>query len=1057
MATLWLRRVWPAGSLLAAALAVLAGGAAAADEGAIAAEPRGLQLSGSNQQELVDALTSTYLHAHYKFSLSRQNMHREGIGELWLSFAGGAPRLRLRGTARSPRFGEGEITIVVDSGTETMYALFKLGELHEAQCVRYPFPKPADNVERLRKLRWRRTQVMKWIEEESAHWGEGAQLLTLNWTRSYVLEFLLGKNGTKVAGVDLRQGRRVVKTVRLVGAPEEYTDVPQDAAGAFDPPSESCSPADEVGDALARVELKPPHRKSSALNDLLLTLADKAQGGDWPQLFIMLSTITVPGDVAVMIEDPEPPHPEALGGVAFDYTADVMSRGVKHTSEGSIWLNLAERAFRLRGEAKQTKVGPLYMDLIAIGGHNPQVYANVNLTVQEEQQCVAYDYPDLTNNATGALKGISQQGLSFFAIAELKGEDCGIFVAPLARGRWIHIWVDMEGDSPDAILRSEIHKDGQVLRTTDVLRWHTGEDIGVSVRPAPQWDCSTDPGTGQLAHLGLKDVHKRSIQLQDALYALHALSRSFAILEILGLTGDVAIMVQEPELPELWRLPAASFSYSLYWGPANGDPKADGHTFTGGSFAADLRRGRVRMTARTMTPSSVNISVALDPGNLAVLVEAFGAEPQCLTLPLGKDSDLVGGTGGQGRPVAKAGIFDGVEAVGDAECNRFTFLGTGDKAESVEFWFSKEEDTVCRLEVLPPSESGAAGMGALVNVPSWEPVYSPGGHESFADSQALAGAPAGWHCTPAAEAERSWLSLARVSPPHALPGSVALAKLAEASGVVGMLPTRAADTLRQLVVMSPSAGAEGVAKPSTTPPQAQVDLFGPELQNFAFSFSSTYPLQGRAAGGNSALRPQNRGSGELRVDLAKRRLYLRSEAKNVSAGIPQVESRVIFRGDRGRLYARTKMDAEDFEQCWSVRTVEAVPAPIGGAQPNPFARGTLAGRGFSLPGGEGKHAAKYSFYLNQKKRVELFVDDSNVLAAMNLDDLDRDLSAGIIIDKWSTAPIDDGWFEPSADWKCEDLQFLEYAEQIAEWDLIRVFFPVEPVPLNEEGRRLLRV
>merc|ERR1719436_692408 len=103
------------------------------------------------------------------------------------------------------------------------------------------------------------------------------------------------------------------------------------------------------------------------------------------------------------------------------------------------------------------------------------------------------------------------------------------------------------------------------------------------------------------------------------------------------------------------------------------------------------------------------------------------------------------------------------------------------------------------------------------------------------------------------------------------------------------------------------------------------------------------------AGGFGAFR-RHRGGGELRVDLAKRRLYLRSEAKNVSAGIPQVESRVIFRGDRGRLYARTKMDSDDFEQCWSVRTVEAVPAPKGGVQPNPFARGRLAGKGFSVPG-----------------------------------------------------------------------------------------------------------
>ena len=32
-------------------------------------------------------------------------------------------------------------------------------------------------------------------------------------------------------------------------------------------------------------------------------------------------------------------------------------------------------------------------------------------------------------------------------------QDCGIFIAPLARGRWLHLWVDMESDNPDAFLR----------------------------------------------------------------------------------------------------------------------------------------------------------------------------------------------------------------------------------------------------------------------------------------------------------------------------------------------------------------------------------------------------------------------------------------------------------------------------------------------------------------------------------------------------------------------------------------------------------------------------
>lgn len=78
------------------------------------------------------------------------------------------------------------------------------------------------------------------------------------------------------------------------------------------------------------------------------------------------------------------------------------------------------------------------------------------------------------------------------------------------------------------------------------------------------------------------------------------------------------------------------------------------------------------------------------------------------------------------------------------------------------------------------------------------------------------------------------------------------------------------------------------------------------------------------------------------------------------------------------------------------------------------------------------------------------MNEQGSLVAINVDDLSRDLSAGIFVTGWSTDPIDDAWFEPSADWKCEGQQFLDYAEQLAEWDIIRMFFPVEPVPLLDE-------
>jgi len=256
------------------------------------------------------------------------------------------------------------------------------------------------------------------------------------------------------------------------------------------------------------------------------------------------------------------------------------------------------------------------------------------------------------------------------------------------------------------------------------------------------------------------------------------------------------------------------------------------------------------------------------------------------------------------------------------------------------------------------------------------------------------------------------------------------------------------------VVESPSALRRNQL--TTTAPPLPADIFGPELRAFSFSFSSTFPVQGHPIDsgmsvgglGQAAGAHRNHGAGEVRVDLARRRLFLRSEASDVSAGLPQVESRVIFRGDLERLYARTRVPADGFDQCWSVRTVEAVPAPRGGSQSNPFARGRLVGKNFSVPGAPNKVANKYAFSLNPRKRAEIFVDSLSQLRAINLDDLHNDRTAGIIVHDWTTQQIDDAWFDPSDEWKCKDLQFLHYAEHIADWDLIRFFFPVERSPVN---------
>lgn len=1000
------------------------------------------------QMAIEDMLHDDYVHTHYTFNLERANMKRQGLGEFWLKFdpQTDLPHIRMKGAAHSPRFGDGEITIVIDPKNQVLHALFALGELHEAECVTYPFPRSGSlnhkNTRRFERMVWRKDQVVEWMKKDDSLVGKADKLLSVHWTKKSVLEFDLVNGGRTVQGVRFRKGGRTTKYV-------QFQDLPDSAVGGlFEPPAPNCRMQEEVPNSLAHLELTPPHRQSSALNDLLLVLSGHPQtGGKWPRLFLVFSALAVPGDVAVMIEDPVPPNPGKVGAVAFDYTSAVISRGVKHHSEGSIWMNPSERAFRLRGEAKKTKVGPLFMDLIAQAGvKDAKLYANVNLTVQEEQQCVMYPYPVESLNASQELKTISAQGLSFYAIDELNGEDCGIFVAPLARGHWVHIWVDMESDNPDAILRSEMHVAGKVIRSTEIRNWRTNQRIQEELQPAPEWHCSSNPAAGQLAHLGLSNVHSRSLELRDALYAVHTLDGNFAVLEILGLTGDVAIMVQEPEVPQLWKAGGSAFSYTF---SLDGESASkEGKVWQAGLFFTELSTGKVRIAAAHQTGA---VSIALDPGRLAVMVEESGQKPQCLVLPL--DADM-----SHDQPVALAAIFNGVEAVGNTVCNHFTFLGAGSQAESIDLWYSQEEDAICRLAVRPPvARSGAAvAVTVLDELATLKHSTILGQFSQL--SERFLDDPDSFDCQPAVG--KSWLQFAASAPSDMLPAAAAISRLSQAAGAVGLLGRTGADALSRLSVTSPVQHPAPIAQ--------QRSIFDPDLEQFAFSYTSHFPLQAAGSAhpgvgqepesGNAApgVLRRNRGSGDLRVDLRNRRMYFKGTANNISAGLPEVESRIIFRGDRNRMYVYTR--AGEFEQCWVMNSAEAVPAPISGQQMNPFRRAKKAAERVWISGDHGALSDKYSFNLEGlQKRVQLFVNGDSGLAAINVDDLQHGVSVGALVHDWDTGPIEEDLFEPNSDFHCEEPVFDEEPERLAEWDLIRIFFPGDVSDGDQQQRKLFEL
>eukprot|EP00933_Yihiella_yeosuensis_P014901 TRINITY_DN13150_c0_g1_i1.p1 TRINITY_DN13150_c0_g1~~TRINITY_DN13150_c0_g1_i1.p1 ORF type:complete len:1111 (-),score=170.43 TRINITY_DN13150_c0_g1_i1:330-3662(-) len=1047
-------------------------------------------------------LREGYVHTHYQFELNRRGMHRRGQGELWMSFQDGKARVRLRGIAESPRFGKGYITIVLDSVTQSMFVRVELLDTHEDQCVRYPFPESHSGDYRHETLEWRKLQVLEWqigeilesikdVDGEHDERFRDGKLLPMNWTRSSRLEFLVSQDGKDVLGLNIRKNKRIVKKVRLRGIPEVAKTAPQGSDLLWMPPESGCKLESELKDEIAKLDLKPPHRKSSALNDLLIMLSKKDPNPVkfWSRMYLTVNALTLPGDIAVMLDDPEPPHPERLGTIMFDYVATVADRGpiAAHKSEGTMWLNTQDQVFRLKGGAKGTKVGDLEIDLLARAGPRESqnvVYARVALDDEGEQQCIAYEYPTVGKESIQQLEDASKIELSFWSIAEFDGEDCGIFTAPMARGRFIHIWVDLEEDNPDIFLRTEVHHNGKVLRTTDVKKWKANAPEP-SLRPDPKWNCLRKGeevrSSERLARLDISHIHKKSIQLQDALYSIKHLSPSFALREVLGATGDVAVMVTVPELPKFGEVKDASFNYVMTLEPTSAPQEVIG------AFGVHQKDGMILAEAyHAASAHGVAGKTLLKVTSEAVSVKLESSgKSECITIPAPQAENSHTATG----------VFEGVEAVGGRECNKFVLTRLN---QHVDVYYSEEDDVICRLDVHLP---GASKSLMHISVSNWvapslngrpmraklPPKVIP---QNAFDNCQLATAMPG-------QAQWAFFRTEPQASHHfaALPGVIALGSLGKALGITGLIPALTGERLSSLVVRAPAGWPnEGVAPEwqsfavgashapvppvptipqqvtpptqqatarlplPTIPPKSQPSLgpapniLSPHLKSYRFSFSSTYPLQARSRGLGDPVH-RTRGYGEVRVDLEKKRLYMRNEAMNVSEGIPMVESKVIYRADQGKIWVKTKtMDAIQGEviQCWTMRTTEVLPTSTG-AIPNPFLQGRVVpGGSFSIPGNVDLTAQKYVVQVDRYKRVEFYVDLKPSLVAMNFDYLDRDITASVLVQDWSTETIEEKWFEMGTDWKCTPT-FVSYAEQLGDWELIKVLLPLDSVA---ESRRL---
>jgi hypothetical protein len=150
----------------------------------------------------------------------------------------------------------------------------------------------------------------------------------------------------------------------------------------------------------------------------------------------------------------------------------------------------------------------------------------------------------------------------------------------------------------------------------------------------------------------------------------------------------------------------------------------------------------------------------------------------------------------------------------------------------------------------------------------------------------------------------------------------------------------------------------------------------------------------------------------------------------------------------GGIYVLNKMD--QFEQCWHVRTA-ALPTVPG---QNPFAEAVFIADGFHVPGSPaGATARKYAMHL-EKKRLQLYTDQSDRLVGMSLDDFEDKVTTGIQVkDWWTNAALSEELFEPPwpryAD--CKSVEIVEYIPALLTWDLANIllgggFGPMGGVP-----------
>lgn len=390
-----------------------------------------------------------------------------------------------------------------------------------------------------------------------------------------------------------------------------------------------------------------------------------------------------------------------------------------------------------------------------------------------------------------------------------------------------------------------------------------------------------------------------------------------------------------------------------------------------------------------------------------------------------------------------APLFTSVEDLGQTACNRFLIRSVIGGAD-VDFWYSKESRSVCRMGVLS-TQSSQADVGAVFTVTTWhQPELSGRLPASRWD------VPKDWNCQDAGRSESDWALIAqpedrpvedaptgrrRGSVEAWLPAGTAISTLALACGAAGALPTAAAAALSRLAIHRSQGGLAGQPKPAG-PPKG---VFDQDLTHFSFSFATS---TGGAEGASS--------EGRVFVDLPRRRLLVLGNATMPSGDMDKVTSFFDYQGDNG--WAYTMNQGKGFDICFSLRVTRSA-----SQLDNPFAfrfdEGSCAPHS-TLEGVRRCAASLGSVNLDlSEKVVEILISESQALLGATFKNIRRGFTSRLAVTDWSTEPADERITGDRSQWTCRSWEVLEAVpEQLAAWELLQVFLGPEATDPHRDAR-----